>query len=513
MTASHLFTLLSLASLASLAATAAAQPPTPIPRNAPRAHWKPTPGVTGTPTQRRDNPGAASHDKMYVFGGRDGNAGTAVRNALYEFDGAAWTLKTAEGAAGSPPARGGACVAWDRARSKLVVFGGDTGGTTPALLGDTWEWDPTTNAWTDVTPNPSPSPRRWAAMAYDPSSGGMLLFGGDTQITPTTPTNDTWLFFGGAWTQLGATTSPPVRRLHSLVTRPDFGDVFLCAGDDSRNTPVVRLLDAWRFTMAGGWVPLLNPTFPQGSFPHGTTANQAVYDELRQRVVLQGGQGISVPNTAGGGQYGDDWGGSPSSWCSEYDPFSNEWKLYGQPAFGTADTVIGRVSRYYAAYIPALGKIYKVSGQNPSGTGTITGTCEYQAIPLASSTPYGAGCTGSGGVVALAASNAPWTTRVFRLTTTNLAPTSLAFGVVGFSQVSIPLSNFISSAGPGCNVLANLDVAVPLINTAGSAELLLGVPDNTALAGAILHAQTLQIEPTVPLVTSSNGVSFTIGAM
>lgn len=40
----------------------------PIPMAAPRARWVLTSGVTGTPTQRRDNPSAASNDKLCLFG-------------------------------------------------------------------------------------------------------------------------------------------------------------------------------------------------------------------------------------------------------------------------------------------------------------------------------------------------------------------------------------------------------------------------------------------------------------
>jgi hypothetical protein len=51
--------------LAALGGSLLAQ--SPIPMSAPRARWVLSPGVTGTPTQRRDNPGAASLDRLYVF--------------------------------------------------------------------------------------------------------------------------------------------------------------------------------------------------------------------------------------------------------------------------------------------------------------------------------------------------------------------------------------------------------------------------------------------------------------
>ena len=497
--------------LALLGAPAAAQLPTPspTPMALPRAKWSMTPGVTGTPTQRRDNTGAASDTKLYVFGGRDANANTNVLNALYEFDGTTWTLKTSEGALGSPPARGGACVAWDKTKKKLIVFGGDTGGATPALLGDTWEWDPVTNAWTMLTPTTSPSPRRWAALAHEPNTGGMLLFGGETALTspPTAPSSETWLLLAGNWIPLSPATVPPARKLHSLATRADFSDVFLCCGDDASVTPQVRHLDAWRWNGAN-WIKFVTPTIP-----HGTTANQAVYDPLRKRIVVQGGQGISVPNTAGGGQYGDLYGGSPSTWCSEFDCVTNEWILYGAAGFNTADPVIGRISRYFAGFIPSLGKIYKVSGQNPSGTGTTTATCEYQAFPVAAATNVGAGCLGLL-LSSTAPNDRPWVGRNFTTTCTGLATGAFPLALIGVTSTPTPLSSLHPAGVAGCNLLSSLEVQLLLGNSSGSAVLTLAIPNDPSFVSASLYHQVLQVQASGPVLTAlsgSNGLKFTFG--
>lgn len=484
-------------------------PPSPTPMALPRAKWTLVSGVTGTPTQRRDNPGAASDTKLYMFGGRDSNAGTATFNALYEFNGTAWTLKTAEGAVGSPPARAGACVAWDKGRSKLVVFGGDTGGATPVLLGDTWEWDPVTNAWTQLAPMSSPSARRFAAMAHDPSSGGMLLFGGETAITtpPTAPSSETWLLIGGNWLQFNPSTVPPARRLASLATRYDFNDVFLCLGDNASVTPQVRHLDAWTWNGIN-WLAVSTTTFP-----HGTTANQAIYDPLRKRIVVQGGQGISVPNTAGGGQYGDLYGGSPSTWCSEFDCVTNQWILYGGAAFGTNDPVIGRISRYFAGFIPALGKIYKAGGQNSSGTGTITGTCEYQANPVAATAVVGAGCLGLS-LAGTAPNDRPWVGRTFTTTCNGLAAGAIPLALIGISSTPTPLSSLHPAGVAGCDLLSSLEIQVLLTNNAGSAAFTVLLPNDPSFVAVQLYHQVLQVQATGPVlnaISSSNGLRFTFG--
>ncbi len=490
---------------------------TPTPRVAPRAAWSLTPGVTGTPSQRRDNPGAASNDKMYVFGGRDGNAGTATRNALYEFDGAAWTLRTAEGAAGSPPTRGGACVAWDFTRDKLIVFGGDTGGATPVLLGDTWEWDPTTNAWTDVTPTSgNPAPRRFSAMTWDPITGGMLMFGGDTSISPITCTNDTWLFVGGAWVQLSTGTTPPIRRQHSMVTRPEMLDIVMIVGIDSSVSPNVPRTDVWRWNGAD-WAQIAT----NGTIPHSANANQGVYDQVRRRIVLQGGQGLGTLDAVNYPLYT----GSPSTWCSEFDSLTNEWRLYGAPGSNwnttatasNRDPVIGAISRYFAAYVPALQKVYKVSGQNPSGLGTITATCEYQANPIANSDTLGGPCVGAGGPLMFNTVSEPWTGRTFQLDASGIAANSLAFAVFGFGSVTTPLSALHPAGQPGCLLRTTPDVVFFLAPVGGNASVGITLPDNPALANSQLFGQVLQVELdaqfNITAVVGSNGVIMIVGAL
>lgn len=318
-------------------------------------NWAVTPGVSGSPTWTRENPGAASATHMYVFGGKTGNAGGVVTNALWEFDGATWTQRTANGAVGSPPARDKAAVCWDSSRNVLVVFGGEG---TSGVLGDTWEWDPMTNAWTQIMIT-GPSARRWVAMAADPSAAGdVVLFGGLDGSG--THLNDTWVYVGGAsplWYQAAPTNIPAVRRQHSMVTRPDLNDVVLCCGQDATQVaPAKWRTDVWT------WDGFDWTLIPTTNTPAAVVANQAVYDVSRQQIVVTGGNGIN--------------GGSPTSEISEFDSVLNDWVVYAQATPSTPAPVIGRVSRYFAAYLPSTGYIYKINGQQQSGASVST-TLQY----------------------------------------------------------------------------------------------------------------------------------------
>lgn len=478
--------------------------PKPTPAKAPRAHWVLTTGVKGTPTQRRDNPGAASMNKFYVFGGRLGNATKTVLNALYEFDGKAWVLKTAEGAKGSPPKRGGACVSWDHGQNKLIVFGGDDGAGN--YFNDTWEWDPATNKWNQIKPAKSPAKRRYSAMAYDPITKGMILFGG-MPVGSNKALGDTWLLLKGQWIPRSPATNPPPAYFHSLMTRPGYKDIVMCGGADNSKTPQARHFGIWRWNGANWFAIPVNKTVP-----HGVLGNQAVYDQARKRIVLQGGNGLS---TYSGGAYGKLYGGSPSGWTSEFDFLTNQWKLYGGATFNTADPVIGRISRYFAAYVPALGKVYKVSGQNPTSTGTKTGTCEYQATPVASAVPLGKGCSN----IALAGSfpnERPWLGRSFKSETTGLTTGSAVIGIVGFKQLNLPLKSIFAAGGTGCNLYSFFDIVTAMPNVAGTAKFVLPLPADVKFAGAKIYHQVLQFEfsgSTLKSFTSSNALTLTLGAL
>jgi hypothetical protein len=555
---------LSLLSAPVLAQLPAPSPNPPTLRAAPRATWLAVTSA-GTTTNgalsggsylplanttfRADNPGAASNDSIYVFGGCLANNTATTANDLWKFDALAGTFTQliADGAAGSPSHRGRASIAWNQLTNKLVVFGGNTrggstGAGTPTLLNDTWEYDPVTNTWTDVTPvSGNPSPRQHAAMCYEPVTGGMLMFGGQTNdASPHVINNETWLFLGGAWIQLTPATLPPARTQASLMTRTNFGDCVMCCGLDQTtynnpptNTVVeqIRFLDVWRWNGAD-WnllsnYDVLTSTGSQG-FPASAIGQQAIYDPLRKRIVMQGGNGHTVASNVTY-LYGTLYGGSPTNWTSEFDCLTNSWKLYSRgsgtstAAFGTNDSVLGRISRSFNAFVPATGLVYKICGQNPalSYSRPTYNVYSYQASPVASASSYGAGCNG----LTLTADDLPWTNRTFTVTATGFGPLSfglmtIGIGVSGKVDPGVPLG-FAGVPGPGvgCNIHTSvtlLELMSPPLATTQTYSI--PVPDisvDPTWVGLEIHMQAADLDFTAGWVGTytSNGLTAIFGAL
>lgn len=106
--------------------------------------------------------------RLLVFGGLDQSLGMPT-SQLHAWNGTAWSVVPA---AATPPDRAGAAMAFDRARNRLVLFGGE--GQGGVVLGDTWEFDGV--QWQQFAA-PGPAPRR-GTMVYDETTQRVVLLGG-----------------------------------------------------------------------------------------------------------------------------------------------------------------------------------------------------------------------------------------------------------------------------------------------------------------------------------------------
>lgn len=164
--------------------------------------------------------------RVVLFGGE---AMMTVRNDTWELDGSTWTERTLQVA---PPARAEAAMAYDSTRHKVVLFGGRTGPGGPGQgRDDTWEYDGTT--WSQVTTASAPSPRFGAAISFHEARGRAIVFGGES---PPNPFADTWEYDGATWSEIVAFEGPPPRKSPHLLYDPVRKLVVLHGGDPQQDT-------------------------------------------------------------------------------------------------------------------------------------------------------------------------------------------------------------------------------------------------------------------------------------
>src|SRR5919199_84947 len=134
----------------------------------------------------------AARQRVVLFGGNVGGAQGFPRDT-WEWDGSAWTQVADIG----PSGRWFYAMAYDESRQRLVLFGGAGGEADDYQRGDTWEWSGT--EWTQVA-DIGPSPRFGCALSYDTNRQRIVLFGGwDTANAKLA--GDTWEWDGTEWTQ------------------------------------------------------------------------------------------------------------------------------------------------------------------------------------------------------------------------------------------------------------------------------------------------------------------------
>jgi hypothetical protein len=169
--------------------------------------------------------------KVVMFGGFGDRS-----NNVWEWDTKAgtWTLMQQMGGP-RPSPRVGHALAFDSGRGKLILYGGID--ATGASNGETWEWDGDTQTWTKKGPGPVPS--RWGhAMVFDESAGQIVMFGGahrdpqlgDGELLDTwqyDPATDQWT----NWTYPLPGIWPRARTGHAMAFDPSRGVVVMYGGN------------------------------------------------------------------------------------------------------------------------------------------------------------------------------------------------------------------------------------------------------------------------------------------
>ena len=204
---------------------------------------------------------------------------TSAETWSWNYSGSGWSGLSP---AASPEARYSASMAYDPATDQMILFGGTN---STFQFNDTWNWTGTT--WTQLLPATSPSLRSGAAMAFDPSTGQLLLFGGAGSTNfvsgpPTVPLNDTWTWNGTTWTQLSPATSPTPRSGASMAFDPSTGQMIMYGGINEFGTP---LNETWTWNgTTWSYVP--------GGTSGGRSQASMAFDPSTSQMVLFGGTNV-----------------------------------------------------------------------------------------------------------------------------------------------------------------------------------------------------------------------------
>ncbi|MBI5527235.1 MAG: hypothetical protein HY897_12945 [Deltaproteobacteria bacterium] len=230
----------------------------------------------------------AFRNKVLLFGGLNDSSSHYLSD-MWEWDGASesWTERIPPGV--KPPTRWAHSLAFDAARGKAVLFGGYRGEDASGdVLADTWEWDGRAGTWSERTSaGAKPSRREFHAMAYDAARGKTVLFGGNTGAGRF---QDTWEWDGvlGNWTErVVSGVKPTARAVHVMTYDPASRRVLLFGGIDGTG----QKRDTWEWDgMSGIWVERV----PAGETPGEGFGHAMAYDTAAGKSVLFGGN-LYVP--------------------------------------------------------------------------------------------------------------------------------------------------------------------------------------------------------------------------
>lgn len=200
-----------------------------------------------------------------------------------------------------PSPRQFAAMAFDRTARRSLLFGGWWGSQDTVWFTETWLFDGA--AWSQSSPNAQPAPRESSAMAHDRSRGRTVMFGGFTP-DPAHPDSgycdqygcmlrDTWEWTGADWVQRRI-AGPSARQEHAMAYHAVERRTVLYGGwrwTDRAEGRWEANAELWQLD-GRGWARW--PTPDQA--PDLSRAGMA-YDERRGRLVLFGGRdGEWMPN-------------------------------------------------------------------------------------------------------------------------------------------------------------------------------------------------------------------------
>ena len=231
----------------------------------------------------------------------------------------------------APPATGNVTLVYDDQMSD-ILFLGDTLYSDPNQPAQTWIWNG--NAWAQLHPAHEPSIRSNTAIAYDPATKQVVLFGG-LGLFVNTMLSDTWTWNGTDWMQQHPATSPPARDDAALAYDAATNQLVLFGGGSS-NPPIGGLFpsplnDTWIWD-GSTWIQQHPATSPLPVLSPGLT-----YDAAQRNLLLFGG--LYADTTSMRKELNDTWQWTGINWVqlhpqtspNLFDTINGQQVLYSNP--------------------------------------------------------------------------------------------------------------------------------------------------------------------------------------
>ena len=221
-----------------------------------------------------------------------------------------WTQLSPSGSA--PQARAGHTAVYDSANSRMTIFGGGLGFSSPCS-NDTWVLSDANSvagspAWTQLSPSGGPpAPRIFHTAVRDPGSNRMIVFGGNDCFSAGAYYNDVWVLtnangLGGnpVWIQLAPTgQTPPGRAYHGAFYDPVSNRMTIFGGTPGM---YAELNDVWVLSNANGLggTPTWTQLTPSGTPPSPRLGFATADDPASNLMIVFGGAN-------GGGNLNETW--------------------------------------------------------------------------------------------------------------------------------------------------------------------------------------------------------------
>lgn len=227
-------------------------------------------------------------DRMLVYGGNGAGSWYAYVWALSLAGAPAWSMMTA--VAPMPSQRIDQTAVFDVPRNRLLAFGGEvyeSGGT----RNDVWEFPIAAGAWGDISPTgTTPTGRTFATAVMDPPRGRMILFGGTfPTVGRLNVVNALATTEPPVWTGLMPTGTPPTPRYGACGIYDPPRERMVVYGGATGSGMFDDSNEVWALSLAG--TPAWSLLAPTGTPPFGSHGATAVYDAARERMLVFGGKG------------------------------------------------------------------------------------------------------------------------------------------------------------------------------------------------------------------------------